>query len=156
MLQQQVPVTPGVPPHTGTRTHDFGGNSTETPDPVEFKSLQWFGATVRAHNGSILVRGDMGDNGGGRGYVLVRCDPPLSPSQACAPLYSWSPPKEDGGGQEPVGTCFLSIGNFSKFVEYAPCRSGGTPPCPPQAPLAPMGGTTGHPPPGWYPGVSPP
>ncbi|GAB0201407.1 integrin alpha-5 [Grus japonensis] len=82
--------------HIGTRTHDFGGNSTETPDPVEFKSLQWFGATVRAHNASIL---------------------------ACAPLYSWSPPKEEGGGREPVGTCFLSIGNFSKFVEYAPCRS---------------------------------
>ncbi|XP_068266801.1 integrin alpha-5 [Nyctibius grandis] len=82
--------------HIGTRTHDFGGNSTETPDPVEFKSLQWFGATVRAHNASIL---------------------------ACAPLYSWSPPKEEGGAREPVGTCFLSIGNFSKFVEYAPCRS---------------------------------
>ncbi|XP_074905627.1 integrin alpha-5 isoform X2 [Buteo buteo] len=82
--------------HIGTRTHDFGGNSTENPDPVEFKSLQWFGATVRAHNASIL---------------------------ACAPLYSWSPPKEEGGGREPVGTCFLSIGNFSKFVEYAPCRS---------------------------------
>ncbi|XP_055553028.1 integrin alpha-5 isoform X1 [Falco cherrug] len=82
--------------HIGARTHDFGGNSTETPDPVEFKSLQWFGATVRAHNASIL---------------------------ACAPLYSWSPPKEEGGGREPVGTCFLSIGNFSKFVEYAPCRS---------------------------------
>uniref|UniRef100_A0A8U7ND69 Integrin subunit alpha 5 n=1 Tax=Corvus moneduloides TaxID=1196302 RepID=A0A8U7ND69_CORMO len=85
---------PGVP--GGTRTHDFGGNSSDAPEPVEFKSLQWFGATVRAHNGSIL---------------------------ACAPLYSWSPPKEEGGAREPVGSCFLSIGNFSKFVEYAPCRS---------------------------------
>ncbi|KAM6307914.1 LOW QUALITY PROTEIN: integrin alpha-5 [Podargus strigoides] len=82
--------------HIGPRTHDFGGNGTEPPEPVEFKSLQWFGATVRAHNGSIL---------------------------ACAPLYSWSPPKEEGGAREPVGTCFLSISNFSKFVEYAPCRS---------------------------------
>uniref|UniRef100_A0A674HLL4 Integrin subunit alpha 5 n=1 Tax=Taeniopygia guttata TaxID=59729 RepID=A0A674HLL4_TAEGU len=82
--------------HIGTRTHDFGGNSSEGPEPVEFKSLQWFGATVRAHNGSIL---------------------------ACAPLYSWSPPKEEGGAREPVGSCFLSLGNFSKFVEYAPCRS---------------------------------
>uniref|UniRef100_A0A8U7NBZ0 Integrin subunit alpha 5 n=1 Tax=Corvus moneduloides TaxID=1196302 RepID=A0A8U7NBZ0_CORMO len=82
--------------HIGTRTHDFGGNSSDAPEPVEFKSLQWFGATVRAHNGSIL---------------------------ACAPLYSWSPPKEEGGAREPVGSCFLSIGNFSKFVEYAPCRS---------------------------------
>ncbi|XP_069735493.1 LOW QUALITY PROTEIN: integrin alpha-5 [Phaenicophaeus curvirostris] len=82
--------------HIGPRTHDFGGNGSEPPQPVEFKSLQWFGATVRAHNGSIL---------------------------ACAPLYSWSPPNEEGGGREPVGSCFLSIGNFSKFVEYAPCRS---------------------------------
>ncbi|XP_063997079.1 integrin alpha-5 isoform X2 [Pogoniulus pusillus] len=81
--------------HIGSRSHDFGGNSSESSEPVEFKSLQWFGATVRAHNASIL---------------------------ACAPLYSWSPPKE-GGGQEPVGSCFLSMGNFSKFVEYAPCRS---------------------------------
>uniref|UniRef100_A0A8V5GV14 Integrin alpha-5 n=1 Tax=Melopsittacus undulatus TaxID=13146 RepID=A0A8V5GV14_MELUD len=80
--------------HIGTRTHDLGGNGSS--GPLEFKSLQWFGATVRAHNGSIL---------------------------ACAPLYSWSPPKEEGGGREPVGSCFLSIGNFSKFVEYAPCRS---------------------------------
>ncbi|XP_039570632.1 LOW QUALITY PROTEIN: integrin alpha-5-like, partial [Passer montanus] len=70
--------------------------SSEGAEPVEFKSLQWFGATVRAHNGSIL---------------------------ACAPLYSWSPPKEEGGAREPVGSCFLSLGNFSKFVEYAPCRS---------------------------------
>ncbi|XP_074386789.1 integrin alpha-5 [Zonotrichia albicollis] len=82
--------------HIGTRTHDFGGNSSDGAEPVEFKSLQWFGATVRAHNGSIL---------------------------ACAPLYSWSPPKEEGGAREPVGSCFLSLGNFSKFVEYAPCRS---------------------------------
>lgn len=81
--------------HIGTRSHDFGGNGTESPDPVEFKSLQWFGATVRAHNASIL---------------------------ACAPLYSWRPTKDEGG-RDPVGTCFLSIGNFSKFVEYAPCRS---------------------------------
>ncbi|XP_059693718.1 integrin alpha-5-like, partial [Haemorhous mexicanus] len=40
--------------HIGTRTHDFGGNSSDGAEPVEFKSLQWFGATVRAHNGSIL------------------------------------------------------------------------------------------------------
>uniref|UniRef100_A0A8C3NI46 Integrin alpha-5 n=1 Tax=Geospiza parvula TaxID=87175 RepID=A0A8C3NI46_GEOPR len=92
--------TPCPLPPPGTRTHDFGGNSSDGAEPVEFKSLQWFGATVRAHNGSIL---------------------------ACAPLYSWSPPKEEGGAREPVGSCFLSLGNFSKFVEYAPCRSGGTP-----------------------------
>ncbi|NXX42171.1 ITA5 protein, partial [Tricholaema leucomelas] len=94
--------------HIGSRSHDFGGNSSESSEPVEFKSLQWFGATVRAHNASIL---------------------------ACAPLYSWSPPKE-GAGQEPVGSCFLSMGNFSKFVEYAPCRSGG------HCRLAPPAGVT--------------
>ncbi|XP_031465685.1 integrin alpha-5-like, partial [Phasianus colchicus] len=62
--------------HIGTRSHpnDFGGNNTENPDPMEFKSLQWFGATVRAHNASIL---------------------------ACAPLYSWRPIKDEGG-RDPV------------------------------------------------------
>ncbi|XP_025898603.1 integrin alpha-5, partial [Nothoprocta perdicaria] len=79
--------------HLGTRSHDLGGNGS---DAVEFKSLQWFGATVRAHNDSIL---------------------------ACAPLYSWRTVKEEPG-RDPVGSCFLSVGNFSKFVEYAPCRSG--------------------------------
>lgn len=50
-------------PPAGTRSHpnDFGGNGTENPDPMEYKSLQWFGATVRAHNASILVW----DGGGG-------------------------------------------------------------------------------------------
>ncbi|XP_064354742.1 integrin alpha-5 isoform X2 [Dromaius novaehollandiae] len=78
--------------HLGPRSHDFGGNGS---DAVEFKSLQWFGATVRAHGTSIL---------------------------ACAPLYSWRTVKDEPG-RDPVGTCFLSVGNFSKFVEYAPCRS---------------------------------
>ncbi|XP_068777719.1 integrin alpha-5 [Struthio camelus] len=82
--------------HIGPRTHDFGGNgSGGAGGAVEFKSLQWFGATVRAHNNSIL---------------------------ACAPLYSWRTVKDEPG-RDPVGTCFLSVGNFSKFVEYAPCRS---------------------------------
>lgn len=31
-------------------------SSLEGEEPVEFKSLQWFGATVRAHGSSILVR----------------------------------------------------------------------------------------------------
>ncbi|KAM8794088.1 integrin alpha-5 [Eudromia elegans] len=78
--------------HLGTRGHDFGGNSS---DAVEFKSLQWFGATVRAHNSSVL---------------------------ACAPLYSWRTVKDEPG-RDPVGSCFLSVGDFSRVVEYAPCRS---------------------------------
>uniref|UniRef100_A0A8C6VNW1 Uncharacterized protein n=1 Tax=Naja naja TaxID=35670 RepID=A0A8C6VNW1_NAJNA len=63
---------------------------------MEFKSLQWFGATVRSHGKSIL---------------------------ACAPLYSWRTTKDEPQ-REVVGTCYLSINNFTKFVEYAPCRSG--------------------------------
>lgn len=64
---------------------------------------------------------------------------PVPPPQACAPLYSWRPIKDEGG-RDPVGTCFLSIGNFSKFVEYAPCRSGGTPPMePPHGAPPPIG-----------------
>lgn len=126
-------------PPAGTRSHpnDFGGNGTENPDPMEYKSLQWFGATVRAHNASILVWDGGGGIGGG--CVLIYAEPSscptltCAPPQACAPLYSWRPIKDEGG-RDPVGTCFLSIGNFSKFVEYAPCRSGGTPPMEPPHP----------------------
>uniref|UniRef100_A0A452HXN2 Uncharacterized protein n=1 Tax=Gopherus agassizii TaxID=38772 RepID=A0A452HXN2_9SAUR len=45
------------------------------------------------------------------------------PSFACAPLYSWRTLKEESG-RDPVGTCYLSVSNFTKFVEYSPCRSG--------------------------------
>uniref|UniRef100_A0A8C0L7A5 Integrin subunit alpha 5 n=1 Tax=Canis lupus dingo TaxID=286419 RepID=A0A8C0L7A5_CANLU len=65
-----------------------------TEEPVEYKSLQWFGATVRAHGSSIL---------------------------ACAPLYSWRTEKEPLS--DPVGTCYLSTDNFTRILEYAPCRS---------------------------------
>ncbi|XP_059397023.1 integrin alpha-5-like [Carassius carassius] len=61
----------------------------------EFKSHQWFGATVRVHEDSVL---------------------------ACAPLYSWRT-KDDIPGADTTGSCFLSINNFTKFVEYAPCRT---------------------------------
>ncbi|KAM9115058.1 integrin alpha-5 [Pangshura tecta] len=80
---------------TVSRQHDFSGNGTDGLTPVEFKSLQWFGATVRSHGSSIL---------------------------ACAPLYSWRTLKEESG-RDPVGTCYLSVSNFTKFVEYSPCRS---------------------------------
>ncbi|KAG3291758.1 integrin alpha-5 [Ictidomys tridecemlineatus] len=69
-------------------------SSTEGEEPVEYKSLQWFGATVRAHGSSIL---------------------------ACAPLYSWRTEKEPLS--DPVGTCYLSTDNFTRILEYAPCRS---------------------------------
>uniref|UniRef100_A0A8C6M4R9 Integrin subunit alpha 5 n=1 Tax=Nothobranchius furzeri TaxID=105023 RepID=A0A8C6M4R9_NOTFU len=63
---------------------------------VDFKSHQWFGATVRSHGDTIL---------------------------ACAPLYSWRTEK-DVPRSDATGTCYLSVKNFTKFVEYAPCRTG--------------------------------
>ncbi|XP_008317304.1 integrin alpha-5 isoform X1 [Cynoglossus semilaevis] len=68
-------------------------NNTE--HQVDFKSHQWFGATVRSHGDTIL---------------------------ACAPLYSWRTEK-DVAHMDPTGTCYLSVHNFTKFVEYAPCRT---------------------------------
>uniref|UniRef100_H3C718 Integrin, alpha 5 (fibronectin receptor, alpha polypeptide) n=1 Tax=Tetraodon nigroviridis TaxID=99883 RepID=H3C718_TETNG len=63
--------------------------------PVDVKSHQWFGATVRTHKDTIL---------------------------ACAPLYSWRTEK-DIPYSDATGTCYLSAENFTKFVEYAPCRT---------------------------------
>uniref|UniRef100_A0A8D0A3U0 Integrin, alpha 5 (fibronectin receptor, alpha polypeptide) n=1 Tax=Sander lucioperca TaxID=283035 RepID=A0A8D0A3U0_SANLU len=60
----------------------------------DFKSHQWFGATVRSHGDTIL---------------------------ACAPLYSWRTEK-DVPHSDATGTCYLSVRNFTKFVEYAPCQ----------------------------------
>ncbi|KAM3910834.1 integrin alpha-V [Leptodactylus fuscus] len=71
---------------TGNRM--FGIN-----DPIEFKSNQWFGASLRAKDDTIL---------------------------ACAPLYHWRT-QQRKQEREPVGTCYLKSG--SKIVEYAPCRS---------------------------------
>ncbi|CAN9515672.1 unnamed protein product [Ophioblennius macclurei] len=62
---------------------------------ADFKSHQWFGATVRSHGDTIL---------------------------ACAPLYSWRT-EQDVPRSDATGTCYLSVQNFTKFVEYAPCRS---------------------------------
>uniref|UniRef100_A0A8C1W3U8 Integrin, alpha 5 (fibronectin receptor, alpha polypeptide) n=1 Tax=Cyprinus carpio TaxID=7962 RepID=A0A8C1W3U8_CYPCA len=63
--------------------------------PGEFKSHQWFGATVRVHEDSVL---------------------------ACAPLYSWRA-MEDKPHADTTGSCYMSVNNFTKFVEYAPCRT---------------------------------
>ncbi|XP_067881088.1 integrin alpha-5-like isoform X2 [Heterodontus francisci] len=71
---------------TGNRLH----NETEV---LEFKSNQWFGATIRAYNHTIL---------------------------ACAPRYKW---RGNEQLRELVGTCYLSLRNFSNVVEYAPCRT---------------------------------
>ncbi|XP_028437983.1 integrin alpha-5 [Perca flavescens] len=67
----------------------------DTKHQGDFKSHQWFGATVRSHGDTIL---------------------------ACAPLYSWRTEK-DVPHSDATGTCYLSVQNFTKFVEYAPCRT---------------------------------
>ncbi|GLD61336.1 integrin alpha-5-like protein [Lates japonicus] len=62
---------------------------------VEFKSHQWFGATVRSHGNSIL---------------------------ACAPRYYWRT-EHDTPFADVTGTCYLSVDSLKTFVEYAPCRT---------------------------------
>ncbi|XP_041946476.1 integrin alpha-5-like [Alosa sapidissima] len=62
---------------------------------VEFKSHQWFGATVRSHGDNVL---------------------------ACAPRYYWRT-EHDIPFSDATGTCYLSVNNFTKTVEYAPCRT---------------------------------
>lgn len=51
----------------GSRLLESSLSSSEGEEPVEYKSLQWFGATVRAHGSSILVRGQQAQWCGGQG-----------------------------------------------------------------------------------------
>ncbi|XP_042155863.1 integrin alpha-5 [Oncorhynchus tshawytscha] len=64
---------------------------------AEVKSHQWFGATIRSHGDTILRR-------------------------SLCPLYSWRT-KAEKPQSDTTGTCYLSVKNFTKFVEYAPCRT---------------------------------
>ncbi|XP_062320684.1 integrin alpha-8 [Osmerus eperlanus] len=66
-----------------------------TREPLEFKSNQWFGASVRTHKGKVV---------------------------ACAPLYHWRTVKVSGE-KDPVGTCYVAVQNFSAYAEYSPCRT---------------------------------
>ncbi|KAL0627657.1 Integrin alpha-8, partial [Plecturocebus cupreus] len=66
-----------------------------TKEPIEFKSNQWFGATVKAHKGKVV---------------------------ACAPLYHWRTLKPTPE-KDPVGTCYVAIQNFSAYAEFSPCRN---------------------------------
>ncbi|XP_030641281.1 integrin alpha-8 [Chanos chanos] len=66
-----------------------------TREPLEFKSHQWFGATVRSHKGKVV---------------------------ACAPLYHWRTVKVNSE-MDPVGTCYVAVQNFSAYAEYSPCRT---------------------------------
>ncbi|KAM6980686.1 integrin alpha-5-like [Aplochiton taeniatus] len=62
---------------------------------VEFKSHQWFGATVRSYGNTVL---------------------------ACAPRYYWRT-EQDTPFSDATGTCYLTVDNLQTFVEYAPCRT---------------------------------
>ncbi|XP_075067963.1 integrin alpha-8 isoform X2 [Mixophyes fleayi] len=66
-----------------------------TKQMLEFKTKQWFGATVRSHKEKVV---------------------------ACAPLYHWRSVKESSE-RDPVGTCYVAIQNFSSYAEYSPCRN---------------------------------
>ncbi|KAG7221702.1 hypothetical protein INR49_000069 [Caranx melampygus] len=88
---RQVNITQGGSVFYWDRTFSLN----DTQHQVDFKSHQWFGATVRSHGDTIL---------------------------ACAPLYSWRTEK-DIPHSDATGTCYLSVHNFTKFVEYAPCRT---------------------------------
>ncbi|XP_044148854.1 integrin alpha-8 [Bufo gargarizans] len=66
-----------------------------TKQMLEFKSQQWFGATVRSHKEKVV---------------------------ACAPLYHWRSVK-DISERDPVGTCYVTVQNFSTYAEYSPCRN---------------------------------
>uniref|UniRef100_A0A8C9VYB3 Integrin, alpha 5 (fibronectin receptor, alpha polypeptide) n=1 Tax=Scleropages formosus TaxID=113540 RepID=A0A8C9VYB3_SCLFO len=87
-------------PYCSAIIFDLEGDRTaeinDTAFQMDFKSRQWFGATVRAHGNTIL---------------------------ACAPLYYWRT-FNDAPHSDATGTCYLSTNNFSRIVEYAPCRSG--------------------------------
>lgn len=56
-------------------------------------------------------------------FPLGSCIPSYCALQACAPLYSWRTEK-DTPRSDATGTCYLSVQNFTRFVEYAPCRTG--------------------------------
>jgi len=66
--------------------------------PIESKSNQWFGATVVSS----------GDNG-----VIV----------ACAPRYVYF--TDSFSRNEPVGVCYTSRSDFSRFRRYSPCAEEG-------------------------------
>ncbi|XP_059494717.1 integrin alpha-8-like [Stegostoma tigrinum] len=67
----------------------------------DYKSNQWFGATVKSLKEKVV---------------------------ACAPLYHWEYLQKfnfhfETSGVTPVGTCLIAVQNFSNYAEYSPCRS---------------------------------
>ncbi|XP_017786774.1 PREDICTED: integrin alpha-PS2-like, partial [Nicrophorus vespilloides] len=73
-----------------------GSNLDTQGREIDNKSGQWFGATLNS----------AGENG---------------PVVACAPRYVYFTNKRDR--REPVGTCYVSRGEFQSFSEYSPCRT---------------------------------
>ncbi len=97
-----------------------------TREPLEFKSHQWFGASVRTHKGKVVVRASLL-------LFVFSCllahysfkwvfIGVLFVVQACAPLYHWRTVKLSGE-KDPVGTCYVAVQNFSAYAEYSPCRT---------------------------------
>ncbi|KAM9782977.1 integrin alpha-8 [Neosynchiropus ocellatus] len=90
---------PGPPDGCGQVPFDSSNNRmikvNGTREPLEFKSHQWFGASVRTHEGKVV---------------------------ACAPLYHWRTVRVSGE-KDPVGTCYVAVQNFSAYAEYSPCRT---------------------------------
>jgi len=75
---------------------DNTGNNNVSGSAIDEKSHQWFGASI--------------SSSGIDGYVV-----------ACAPRYTYF--SINKRRREPVGTCYTSSEYFSKFSEYAPCRT---------------------------------
>ncbi|KAJ7313474.1 hypothetical protein JRQ81_004877 [Phrynocephalus forsythii] len=75
-------------------------NHTQQDSPVtmkNFKSKQWFGASVSTWDDNIL---------------------------ACAPRQHWNAISDNEEATEtPVGSCFLASNGLQHFTEYSPCRN---------------------------------
>ncbi|CAH0555707.1 unnamed protein product [Brassicogethes aeneus] len=76
---------------------DQTGNRLMGQQQIDNKTGQWFGATLSASG---------------------RTDGPIV---ACAPRYMWF--TKDLNRKDPVGTCYVSNGDFRTFEEYSPCRT---------------------------------
>ncbi|XP_072343147.1 integrin alpha-8-like isoform X1 [Scyliorhinus torazame] len=70
---------------------------SESEEMKDYKSNQWFGATIKSRKEQVV---------------------------ACAPMYRWQySTKNRTSGPAPTGTCRIAAQDFSSFAEYSPCRS---------------------------------
>lgn len=91
---QQVPFD-----QTGHSMTRIGGR----PEQADSKSNQWMGAVVRSSGSNVA-------GGTESGFIV-----------ACAPRYVYF--STNFRRREPVGTCWVSRGSFTGFLEYSPCRT---------------------------------